>query len=79
MAVISFRVSEDVKRRMDRLRHINWSEVLRQAILERLEVEESRNLARAVLLNERNVIVPEEGWSSVEEIRKWREGVRWKR
>jgi len=63
---------------MEKYKHINWSEVVRQAILKTLEKEEERNLAKAVLLNEKNVIVPEEGYSSVEIIRKWRETIRWK-
>ncbi|RLG37278.1 MAG: hypothetical protein DRO01_07300 [Thermoproteota archaeon] len=77
--MISVRVGEDLKRRMERLRHVNWSEVVRRAIVETLERESARNLAKAVLLNERNVIAPDEGYSSVEVIRAWREGGKWRR
>jgi len=73
MAIISVRVSEDIKKRMDKLRHINWSEVIRRAIIKVLEEEEGRNLARAVLLNEKIRKKAPEGWDSVEVIRFWRE------
>ncbi|MEM0309099.1 MAG: type II toxin-antitoxin system ParD family antitoxin [Thermofilaceae archaeon] len=74
MAVVSVRVSDELKRRMERLRHVNWSEVLRQAIVRVLEEEEGRNLALAVLLNERIRKKAPEGWDSTEFLRRWREG-----
>ena len=40
MEVVSFKVDASTKRRMARLRDINWSEVLRDAIRRRLELEE---------------------------------------
>ena len=73
MPVISVRVSDDIKRRMERFKHINWSEVIRRAIVKVLEEEERRNLAKAVLLNERIRKKAPKGWSSVEVIRYWRE------
>ncbi|MBS7247075.1 MAG: DUF6290 family protein [Candidatus Jordarchaeales archaeon] len=73
MTVISVRVSDDVKKRMERLKHINWSEVIRKAIMEVLEEEEERNLARAVLLNEKVRKKAPREWNSVEVIRYWRE------
>lgn len=73
MAVISVRISDEIKKRMEKLKHINWSEVIRRAIIEVLEEEEGRNLARAVLLNEKVRKRAPEGWSSVEVIRFWRE------
>jgi len=79
MAIITVRIEDDLKRRMEKIKHINWSEVMRQAIIRVLGEEEGQNLAKAVLLNERNVIVPDEGYSSVEIIREWREKVRWRR
>lgn len=73
LAVISVRVSEEVKRRMERLKHINWSEVVRKAIMKVLEEEEGRSLAKAVLLNEKVRKKAPEGWDSTEVIRYWRE------
>ncbi|OWJ55208.1 hypothetical protein Pdsh_04160 [Pyrodictium delaneyi] len=64
---------------MDKLKHINWSEVVRRAIYETIVREEARlrrrdpeRIRRAALKSEelsRRV----EGWSSVEAIRRWRE------
>jgi len=64
---------------MDRLRHINWSEVVRRAIAEVVARElafmgekDFVRIRRAVLRSEelsRRI----EGWSGVEEIRRWRE------
>lgn len=73
MAVISVRVSDEMKKRMEKLRHVNWSEVLRQAIVRVLEEEEGRNLALALLLNEKVRKKAPEGWDSTEFIRRWRE------
>lgn len=77
--VVSFRISRELKERMDKLKHINWSEVVRRAIYEVVVREEARlrrkdagGLKRAVLKSEelsRRV----RGWSGVEEIRRWRE------
>jgi len=78
-AVVSFRISRELKERMDKLKHINWSEVVRRAIYEvvvreevRLRRKDVEKLRRAVLKSEelsRRVV----GWRSVEEIRRWRE------
>ena len=74
--MISVRVGDELKRRMAKYRHVNWSEVVRRAIRRELEELEARNLAKALLLNETYTITPEEGFSSVKEIRKWRESRR---
>lgn len=52
MAIITVRVDEETKRMMRQIR-INWSEFIRNAIRSKIEEERGRNLARAVLLNER--------------------------
>ena len=78
-AVISFRISRSLKERMEKFRHINWSEVVRRAIEEVVRREESklreRDKARirtAVIRTDKlRRAVPR--WSSVEEIRRWRE------
>ncbi len=78
MSTISFRISNELKEKMKNIDHINWSEILRKAIEQAIENEAKKNLALAVLLNERFVLTPDEGWKSTEEIRKWREIIRWK-
>jgi len=78
MSTISFRISNELKEKMKNIDHINWSDILRKAIEQAIENEAKKNLALAVLLNERFVLTPDEGWKSTEEIRRWREIVRWK-
>ena len=75
--VVSSRVDEKTKRRMEELRHINWSEVMRKAILKKIE-EESRREVDPVLIQEAIRIMdevrrPVEGYDGTMEIRRWRE------
>lgn len=78
--VVSFRISEELKRKMDELSYINWSEVVRRAIAEVVAREEARRRGKDLERVRRAVVRSEalsrrvEGWSSVEEIRRWREG-----
>ena len=73
MAIISVRIDDKLKKEMDKLKHINWSEVIRQAIMAKLRDETNRNLAKAVLLTERVRKKAPEGWDTTEIIRHWRE------
>jgi len=52
MTVITVRIDEETKRMMDEIR-INWSEFIRNAIKNKIMEERRRNLAKAVLINER--------------------------
>jgi len=75
---ISARIEEETHRRMRHLPHVNWSQVIREAIEERLQVEEARRRPdRAQLLKAKrfadSVRRPSTGWDSTEEIRKWRD------
>ena len=81
MEVVSFKVDSATKRRMSRIRDINWSEVLRDAIRRRLELEERlrtpidrrQALEAARRMDEfRNQIGPSE-YNSTKEIRRWRD------
>ena len=78
-SVVSFRISKELKRRMDRLKHINWSEVVRKAIQEVVAREEAKLMSKDLSRIRRAALKSEElsrsieGWSSVEEIRRWRE------
>lgn len=73
MSTVSARISKELKKRMEELNHVNWSEVVREAIREKIKAEQEQNLAKAVLLNERVRKKAPEGWKSEEVIRKWRE------
>ena len=77
--VVSFRIDEWMKKKMDELKHINWSEVVRKAILDVIKREEAKlrskdfdRLRRALLISEQ-LYRKVEGWNSVREIRRWRE------
>jgi transcriptional regulator of met regulon len=75
--VVSSRVDEETRRKMRRLRHVNWSEVMRQAIIEKIEEETRRDLDpneidEAIRLMD-EVRRPRDDFDGVEEIRKWRD------
>jgi len=78
VGVVSARVDEDTRRRMRRLPHVNWSEVIREAIVEKILVEERRrevdprDLREAARISD-SLRAPSEGWDSTEEIRRRRE------
>lgn len=71
MSIIMIRIDPEIKRCMRRLSYINWSEVVRRAILERLE-EERKNIAEALLINERLGRKASREWDSMEVIKSWR-------
>ena len=52
MTVITVRINEEIKKMMNKI-NINWSEFIREAIRNKIEEERRRNLAKAVLINER--------------------------
>ncbi len=72
MPSVIVRVDPELKKRMKRFSYINWSEVIRQAILAKLEELEQRNLAEALLINEKLRKKAPEGWDSARVIREWR-------
>jgi len=82
MAIVTVRVEDKLKSKMEKLRHVNWSEVIRSAIVQRITIEESLTARRSIdvgLLHkaikdqDRLRAKSSEKWSGVEEIRKWRE------
>jgi len=52
MTVITVRVDEETKKMMESL-EINWSEFIRQTVRKRIREDRGKNLAKAVLINER--------------------------
>lgn len=79
MSVISVRIDEQTRRKMKLLSHLNWSEVIRQAITQKIKEEENRKrrldpkmLKEAAEITDR-IRKPSPSWSSTEEIRKWRD------
>jgi predicted transcriptional regulator len=81
MPVFTVRVDEELKKKMDDLKEVNWSGVTRAAIEEKVrEMEMWRRvdvlrlkLASAETDDLRRKV---EGWSSTSEIRRWRSRVR---
>jgi hypothetical protein len=51
----------------------NWSEVIREALIQRLDEEGEADMTEAVLLNERVRRPAPKGWSSLQVIKRWRQ------
>lgn len=73
MSIVTVRVDDETKKKMKQLRHVNWSGVLREAVERKLEEEKGRNLARALIANDKLRKEAPAGWNSVETIRFWRD------
>jgi len=72
MAIITIRIDEGTKKMMEEIK-INWSEFIRNAIKNKIEEEKRKNLARAVLINEK-IRKKSKGEAKAEEIiRKYRD------
>jgi len=78
MEVVSVKVSKRMREKMRRLSYINWSEKIRKAIEETIEEEElkerridPREIEEACRLTD-SIRRESIGWSSTEEIRRWR-------
>ena len=76
--VVSARVDEETRRKMRRLRHVNWSEVVREAIQEKIRLEDRRRVrdtadVEVAIRIMDSIRRPREGFDGVEEIRKWRD------
>ncbi len=85
MAIITVRVDEKLKRRMDLLADINWSEFIRRAIERRLDMEDSIQRSLSIDLSRLDVAMAVQdrirertsgAWSGAEEIRRWRDSRR---
>jgi len=79
MSVISVRLNRETRRKMKLLSHLNWSEIIRQAIAQKIREEENKkrrldpNMLRDAAEITDRIRRPAPEWSSTEEIRKWRE------
>ena len=72
MTTITVRISPEIKKLMRKYKYINWSEVVREAILNKIREEEEKNLAEALLINERLRRNAPKNWDSTEVIKRWR-------
>ncbi len=73
MSIITVRVDDETRKRMRRMRHVNWSGVLREAIDRKIAQESNRDFAKAVITNDKVRKKAPPGWNSTEVIRFWRE------
>ncbi len=73
MTNISVRIDPELKKKMDALKHLNWSEIIRKAIKIEIQNKTEINKAKAVLLNERIRKKAPENFNSIDIIRKFRE------
>lgn len=71
--MIRIRIDNELKKSMDKLSHINWSEVIRKTIMEFINNEREHNIAKAVLLNEKVRKKAPKGFNSTDIIRHFRE------
>ena len=73
MANFSIRIDQELKKKMDSLKHLNWSEIIRKAIRTEIQNEIEINKAKAVLLNEKIRKIAPKDFNSVEIVRQFRE------
>lgn len=78
MPTMSTKIPENLKKRIEKLSHINWSEVMRLAVLKRVEEEEKRNMDRnrkAIDQSMQNMdrLRRKAQGNTTEEVRAWRE------
>jgi hypothetical protein len=73
MTNISVRIDPELKEKMDSLKHLNWSEIIRKAIKAEIQNEIEVNKAKAVLLNEKIRKIAPKDFNSVDIIRRFRE------
>ena len=73
MTNISIRIDPELKEKMDALKHLNWSEIIRNAIKLEIQNKNEMNKAKAVLLNEKIRKIAPENFNSLDIIHKFRE------
>ncbi len=73
MVNISVRIDKALKEKMEQLKEVNWSEIIREAIKVRINQENQRNLAKAVLINEQIRKSATQDYDSALIIREWRD------
>ena len=81
MSVFSVRIDSDLKKKMEKLNYLNWSELIRRYLETRIEMElKSRRIdagARREAIEKSKQLKSkydtDRYWNSTEELRKWRE------
>lgn len=70
MTTISIRVGDELRKKMRKFEGVNWSDYLREAIIQRIKEEEIR---RACSTMDEIALKTSGKWSGTKEIRKWRD------
>ena len=73
MPLVTVRVDDETKARMERLEGVNWSQVLRERIFEVLDRESRKNRIEALRSIDRLRRKAPPGWDSTAFIRKMRD------
>ncbi|MGV9172913.1 MAG: hypothetical protein ACOC44_08355 [Promethearchaeia archaeon] len=73
MVTISVRISPELKKKMEKFKQINWSEIMRSAIKREIKSHTKSNRAKAVLINEKIRKKAPENFNSANIIRHFRE------
>ena len=73
MVNVTVSVPDELKHRMERFKHVNWSEVARTAFEETARREEMLKAAKAI---KRLRMESQVEWNGAQEIRKWRNAAR---
>jgi hypothetical protein len=78
MPTMSTKIPENLKKRIEKLSHINWSEVMRTAVLKKVEEEEKRMIDRDSqridqTIQKMDLLRRKAKGNTTEELRTWRE------
>lgn len=78
MPTMSTKIPEDLKKRIEKMTHINWSEIMRLAVLKKAEEEEKRIMDRNSKIIDQSVhnmdqLRRKASGNTTQELRAWRE------
>lgn len=73
MPLLTVKIDGALRKRMSKMKNVNWSEVVRNAIKFRLDTDEQKDLVKATLMNEKLTKQAAGRWNSVKVVRYWRE------
>jgi hypothetical protein len=81
MPIIAVRIDEELKKKMDELKEVDWNEVTRRAIEEKVREVEMWPCPDVRMLKEAAAETDSlrrrvDGWNSTSEIRRWRSHIR---
>ena len=78
MEIITARIDRATKEKMKKLSYINWSDVIRETVIKKIQEEEAKEQVIDKSAIQEGMVIAStvrksnKGWNSTEEIRKWR-------